>query len=378
MTAAPPAFAHVELFDDPASAREIWRALAPCGSFYQSEKFVLSWLETCAAKEKATPFFISARDESGAPVAFLPLFLFRRGPLRLAQFSGGKEANYNLGLFADPDAFSGDEMRRLLRAAGRLAAAPPHLYRLINLPKLWQGKDNPLTRLPSAPSASPAFWTPLAADGEAFLREKLSADTRKKMRKKEKALAEIGVLRYWRAEEDSEAARLLDACFALKAQRFESFAGAEDARSFYGALSRGESAAEWHALAAGERLVALFCGGVSGGRLQGLLNAFDPDPAVARCSPGDLLLARIFTDACARGLDACDLGVGEARYKRMFCGHVDEMADALYAPHALGAPARVFFAAAQAAKRAIKNNPRMWNAIILRRRRAAQQKAEEN
>ena len=51
------AFARVEVFDDPARALDAWRALPPetCGSFYQSETFVLAWLAVFAAREQASP-----------------------------------------------------------------------------------------------------------------------------------------------------------------------------------------------------------------------------------------------------------------------------------------------------------------------------------
>ncbi len=84
------------------------------------------------------------------------------------------------------------------------------------------------------------------------------------------------------------------------------------------------------------RPIAILAAGLNGERLQGLFNAFDPDPEIAKSSPGDLLLTRVLRDACARGLKCFDLGLGEARYKAMFCGEREAMADVVFAATSLG------------------------------------------
>ena len=369
-----PAFASIEIFRDPREARSVWRALSPerFGSFYQSEAFLLNWLTVFGAA--ATPFFIAARDEAGEPVALLPLGLRRYGPLRVAQFLGGKESNYNLGLFRDPDAFGARDVAALLRAAARPPGGP-QLYRLLNLPKLWNGAANPLLRLPHQSSPSPAYRTALASDGEALLARKLSSDTRKKLRKKEKRLTDRGALSYFRAAPD-QADAVLDAFFKQKQHNY-ALGDAEDiarARKFYRALA-GEGL-ELHVLALDGRAIASLGAALNGGRLQGLFNAFDPDPEIAKSSPGDLLLTYVLRDACARGLRCFDLGLGEARYKAMFCGEREEMADVLFAPTLAGALAAPALAASLKAKVALKNNSRLWGVVQTLRRRAARARAE--
>jgi CelD/BcsL family acetyltransferase involved in cellulose biosynthesis len=374
MSSLSAAFVKVEIFRDPRQALDAWRALAPerLGSFYQSETFLLNWLEVYGATVE--PFFIVARDALGAPVALLPLGVRRYGPFRVAQFLGGREANYNLGLFRDPENFAADDLRALLRAAAH-APGGPHVYRLLSLPKIWNGAENPLVRLPHRPAASPAYCTALAADAEALLTEKLSADTRKKLRKKEKRLGELGALHYSRADTLEKAERALDLFFAQKQQNYSLGDKGDRAalRRFYGLLAT--QGLELHILALGERPIAILAAALNGDRLQGLFNSFDPDPEIARSSPGDLLLTRILRDCCARGLRTFDLGLGEARYKMMFCGQREEMADVLFAPGLAGAAAKPAFAGFLAAKAAIKNNPKLWVAIQTFRRRVARNRA---
>ena len=358
------AFARVEVFGDPAQVLAAWRELSPekRGSFYQSERFVLSWFEIFGARRKATPFFVVARDDDGTPLAVLPLALFRLGPLRVAQFPGEKHSNYNLGLFRAGAEPSAEDLRRLLRAAARSAPAGPHLYRLLNLPLIWKRAANPLTRLDHRPAANLARAANLPEDGGAFLAGQLSADARKKLRKKEKRLAALGALRYFRAACGQEKAKVLDAFFAHKAGRPE-FRLAQDeidaVRAFYGALAEGEGGAELHALAVGDRIVAALGAGANGGRLQGMFISYDPDPEIAKSSPGEILLAHVVRDACARKFSAFDLGIGEARYKADFCDEVEHLADALYAPTLFGRLALPVFALAASAKRLVKRNPKL-------------------
>jgi CelD/BcsL family acetyltransferase involved in cellulose biosynthesis len=372
-------FASVKVFTEPRDAIDVWRALAPevCGSFYQSENFLLAWLECCGGQQKVEPFFIVARDALGAPLALLPFGLFRFGPLRVAQFLGGKHSNANLGLFRAGAAFSARDLRLLLREAARERNGP-HLYRLLNLPLVWRGAANPLVLLPHRPAANSGYATKLGPDGEAWLAGRLSTPTRKKLRKKEKRLAGRGALRYFRAENTAQAADILDAFFLQKRVRFAGFGegGAAATRAFFAALtdfraSGAPPALELHALSLDGRLIATFAAGLHGGRLQGLFNSYDADPDIARSSPGEILLSHVLRDACARKIACFDLGLGDARYKTTFCDEIEAMADALFAPRLAGLLAQPFFAAGLAAKTAIKRNPRVWGLVKQWRRRAA-------
>ncbi|MGO8738982.1 GNAT family N-acetyltransferase [Rhodoblastus sp.] len=359
---APAAFARVDVLSDPAEALAAWRELAPekRGSFYQSESFVLAWFKIFGPRRRATPFFVVARDASNAPLAVLPLALFRFGPLRVAQFPGEKHSNYNLGLFRAGADLSASDLKHLLRAAARSAPGGPHLYRLQSLPLVWRGAANILARLDHRPAASPARAAFLPEDGEAFLARQLSADARKKLRKKEKRLAAMGALRYFRAADAREKRKVFDAFFAHKSGRPEfrrTQAELDALRDFYGALA--EAGAELHALALNDRIVAVMGAGANGGRLQGMFISYDPDPEIAKTSPGEILLTHVLRDACARKFSAFDLGIGEARYKAAFCDEVEELADALYAPTFLGRLALPLFALAAAAKRTIKANPKL-------------------
>lgn len=356
-------FARVAVFSDPAEALALWRDLDPelCASFYQSENFVLRWLEYCGRRRGAAPFFIAAYDASGAGVALLPLALFRFGPLRVAQFIGGGHANYNLGLFRSPAEFSTAELRRLLREAARQAPEGPHLYRLLNLPLAWRGAANPLCQLPHRPSADRAYAAALMDDGEAFLAAHLSGEQRKKWRKKAKRLAHMWAVQFLRAETPELAKRVLDAYFEQKSQTLPGFAQASRAdgtRAFHEALA-ASGALELYAMMLDGRIVATFGAGLCGGRLQGLINSYDGDPDIARSSPGNLLIAHVVRDACARKHTAFDLGLGDAPYKTTFCNEIEPMANVILATGVAGALARPLFEAASTLKAMLKRRKRL-------------------
>ena len=74
---------------------------------------------------------------------------------------------------------------------------------------------------------------------------------------------------------------------------------------------------------------------------------------------------------CERGLKTFDLGIGEARYKNLFCQDDEPVFDSFVA---LSPGGRLYVAAArvaQAAKRWIKSRPTVWNGLETARRLSA-------
>jgi CelD/BcsL family acetyltransferase involved in cellulose biosynthesis len=67
-----------------------------------------------------------------------------------------------------------------------------------------------------------------------------------------------------------------------------------------------------------------------------MFNSFDASEDIARSSPGDLLLMAVMARQCAAGTRHFDLGIGEARYKTMFCGDVIPLSDSFLALTPMG------------------------------------------
>jgi len=66
---------------------------------------------------------------------------------------------------------------------------------------------------------------------------------------------------------------------------------------------------------------------------------------------------------CSRGRKSLDLGIGEARYKRLFCNEVEDLVDVFVPVTALG---RLYGLAVEqlvTAKRYVKQTPRLWTVV---------------
>lgn len=379
--AAPRPFASVVVHTDMRRAQDDWAQLERCAatSAYQLRDWILPWLGSIGRRDGWSPAVIVGRNARGEPVALLPLGVVRRGPLRLAEFLGGKDVNYALGLFRPDTTFSHDDLEALMREGARAMPGGIDLFALVNQPAAWRGLPNPLLSLPHRRAPSDGYATRLTAPGEAFLAERLSKDTRKKLRKKEQRLAQMGELRHVQARSAQEATAILAAFSAQKAARmkekgldnvYEGAAANEFlARVAVEPLERGHAPAmELHALTLDGRIIATFAGSASAGRFSGMFNSFDADPEIAKSSPGDLLLCKVLKQICDAGMQEFDLGVGEARYKSAFCDIVEPLYDA-YVPVTPAGQALMWVKSRKRRlKRWIKRDPRLWKAVETARR----------
>ncbi len=210
------------------------------------------------------------------------------------------------------------------------------LLRLTNQPLTWAGTTNPFALLPHQRSANYGFSGALIPDFDALLRAHTNSATRKKMRKKERALASYGAVSFRQAHDPDDMRRMLDVFFKQKSARMRVL-GVTDAfappsvRRFIEAaatepLAGGEPLIEIYALSVGDIVVATNGGIVGGGRFCAMFNSIIPDRYAAE-SPGEQLLVRLVQRCCERGLECFDLGIGEANYKTLFCSDAEPLFD---------------------------------------------------
>jgi CelD/BcsL family acetyltransferase involved in cellulose biosynthesis len=355
-------------------ARSVWRALETeaTGSPYQRLDFVAALARSGAVARDALKVLLW-RDRTGWPQALLPVVLRRQAGLTIAGHPGGRHANLQMPLLGP----GGEDLdlRQALRDAGR--ALGIDLFRFINVPVRFADRDNPLAT-EGLPAASDAYGLTLAPDADAVLAGLLSRDARRKLRSKEGKLAAFGPVRLLRSDAPEEIGRCLDTFLRFKAERFR-VQGITDPfvepaiRAFLrdaavAAPETGRPAIEVHALVAGERVAAVFVAAVDGRSLSGMAHAFDPDPTIARWSPGDLLIAAVIRDACARGFRQFDLGVGEARYKSTFCPERIALREVLIPVTPQGRAVAAALRLAAAAKHAAKRNERLTAGVARLRR----------
>jgi CelD/BcsL family acetyltransferase involved in cellulose biosynthesis len=374
------AFARVDVHREAdAAVLDAWgelEAIAPC-SVYQTRAWLLPWAETLGRGAGLAPVFVIARAADGAPLVLLCLGVRRRGLARIATFLGGKDSNVNLPLIRPGVALDARDWRQLLSCAARqLGRHAPDAFLFANQPHDWAGVANSLAVLPWRPSPSAAVAARLAPRAEDFFLRALSREARKKLRRKAARLAELGPLAHRVAATPAERAAVLDAFFTQKIERLRALNIASDfddprMRRFIEAASEGGprgAGIELHALYTGERIVAVYGGAAHAGHWSGMFNSFDPDPAVARSSPGDLLLMAVIDAQCAAGRQRVDLGIGEARYKAAFCGETIALFDTFAPITAKGAAVLAVEALLRRAKRAVKQHPAVF--AIAKRLRA--------
>lgn len=360
----------VETFDTPDRIEPLWRDLQDNGlsSPYQRFDWIQAYVESCAAAEGFSPRILVFRDGAGRAVLLLPLAVKRQGGLCVARLIGGKQANFGLPVWASETAPNPLELRALLRDVGaRQLCLDAYLF--ANLPRSWRGFANPLAD-GGRPSPSDGYRLALDADPQATLKRAYGADARKKLRSKERKLAELGEVRHIVASDPGEVERILQAFLDQKQERFEQLRIANPfadpaTREFLRAgclagLARGAPAIELHALAAGERIVATFGGAVDRARFCGMFTSFDTAPEAARSSPSELLLMRVIEAQCREGRTTFDLGVGEAAYKDSVCDAVEPLVDVTLGVSARGRLLALAANGLSRAKRFVKRTPWAW------------------
>ena len=342
------------------------------GSPYQRFDWVRAYIEALAAHETFEPRIVLLRDAADRPLLLLPRAVRRRYGFRIASLIGGKQANYHLPLMASHTPTpSADAFMQALVAVGRRLGIDA--YDFTNLPRTWQGRPNPLVLPGARPNPSDSHVLTLGRDAEGTLKRVLDKDARKKIRQKERYLAALGPVVHRVARTPAEVDRILDAYVAQKIARFRALGLSADVerapmRAFIrqgclAGLDAGRPAIELHAMEVGERIAAVFGAAVDRQRASGMFISFDGAADLARCSLGDLLVARVIGAQCERGRAAFDLGVGEARYKSAFCPETDPLFALTLPVTARGRAGAAMLRAAVSAKRFVKRTPWAWRAV---------------
>lgn len=376
----PASLARVTVYRRFADAAEAWTALegVAAHSPYQSRRWLEAWHEATGQHAGVEPYIVVAADGEGRPSALLPFGSWRQGPLVVAGFLGGRDSNFNLGLFRDPASWSPAHLRQLLRNAAHAGRERIDLFVLRHQPHGWDGHANPFAGLPGQASPSFGHRARLQRDPEAFLKATLSKDARKKLRRKTEKLAELGPVEHVVADTPEQARDIISAFAAQRRARCAALGlGTGDLPAlldFLSKASRAESrdaTVELHGLKCGDRYVATFAGTGSHDRHCGMVISFDASPEVSRFSPGDLLLTAILRQKCLAGVSVFDLGIGEARYKDTFCPEEEPLFDVVLAASLRGRSVALAETLRLRAKRSIKQSDLIWPLVKAARRSLA-------
>jgi CelD/BcsL family acetyltransferase involved in cellulose biosynthesis len=362
-------FAHCDVYDDLAPARAAWVELEQlaAGSPYQTYEFLDAWQRTIGRAQGVTPMIVVARDAAGRISAVLPLGRSRRGVVWAAEFLGGAHANFRMGLFRPGLEASRAAIVAVLRRAARMTRPRVDVFWLANQPVSWQGAANPMAILPRRPSPSFGYKSALSPDFALWHANHHARDTRRKLRNKRLRLNALGPVSLVLAQDEATARTVLAAFGRQKEARLRAarlpnpYADPVTTRFLEIAategLAQGVQALTLFALMSGERVLATLGGVARGGRFCGAFISHDPDPAIARCSPGQLLILEAVRDLGARGFSTFDLGVGEADYKESTCEADEPLFDTAVAATWLGFLFGKSALLRQRIKRRIKRTP---------------------
>jgi CelD/BcsL family acetyltransferase involved in cellulose biosynthesis len=377
-TAADRQIARVAIFSDLAAAERHWRALEQADSLatpYQRYDFLKLWQRHVGSNAGVSPFIVVGFNAANEPLFLWPFGSRRIGGLVGVEFLGGKHANFNMALWRRDVAstIGADELRETLT----YLAGQADFVKLTNQPLTWGGATNPFALLPHQRAANYGFSGTLVPDFEALLRARTNAEARKKMRKKERALASFGDLRFERAVAPDDVRRVLDASFKQKGARMRALGVPDafslpDVRRFIETaatepLSDGNPLIEVYALSVDDIIIATMGGVVGGDRFCAMFNSIIQGRFAVE-SPGEQLMLKLVRSCCERGLDTFDLGIGEARYKNLLCTDAEPLFDSYMPLSPAGRLMAFVFSMGAATKRAIKQRPALWSLVRAARR----------
>lgn len=328
----------IEIVEGLDAAEPLWRGFEATAvkSPFQRFDWIAAYVASAGCQDDIR--IAAVRDRSGRLKLMMPLSVSSHMGCRIAAGIGGKHASFNMPLMAPglSGAMAPGQAQSLLAEIGR--ALRIDAFALAGLPTSWRGEPNPFAAL-GRPAPDRAYTLALAATGDDTLARCMSKDGRKKLRSKERALAQLGTVSFLEARSDAEIDLVLDAFFRQKQERFRELGIRDpflddDVRAFVHRAARPSAAGSLPAIALfaltldGSPL-AVFGGAIDADQLAGMFISFDGGNEASKFSPGDILVSRIIRTCCERGLSGFDLGVGEARYKRTFCDREIELADVI-------------------------------------------------
>jgi len=351
------------------AAEAAWRGLEASAVLTPYQRF--DWVRhVVASRDERPTLAILVLEEDSAPIALLPLEITRRLGVRVASMIGSDIANADWMIF-DPRHAAGltpARLRAALAIASR-AVGGIDLFVLRSQPAAWNGMENPLLAFPHQPGPDHLYLGTLNERGDfARFEEKRLVNFE---RRKRKLSAAYGDVTLRRAETVEEIDRFHRAFIEQRAVRFAQmgipniFAEPRFMKLFReGAVaSLGETRPTivFHALFAGERIVATAIGSFGGTHYTQYINA-TAGGDVAKFRLISVLMHELFADAAAAGATSIDMGLGDFEYKTDWTAPAtvyDGMIPLSWRGQLVGAAVL----SARALKRQIKQHDRLWSLV---------------
>jgi CelD/BcsL family acetyltransferase involved in cellulose biosynthesis len=368
----------VDIVTGMAAAENVWRALLKQDCFataYQDFDLCDLWFRHVGRPAGYEPFVVIGRDIAGSPAFVWPLVRKRVSGCMVASFFCGSHANFGTIIWRR-DVAAGVTPTDLHAILRRMADAGIDALALHNQPREWDGVRNPMLMLPHQDAPDKSYSVALNGTGEEIIARRFNSDSRRKLRRKERHLADLPGYRYVRATAPAEVDRCVAEFLRQKAARL-SARGIGNAFDELGTsdflraactkgLAEGRPLIEIHALECDAEILALFAGIHDRRCFSTMFNSYTLGQH-ARMSPGIILLLKLVEDCARRGFALFNLGIGAAEYKSALCDIRELPFDSFIGLSARGRLFAFATRAKSAVKGAIKNNPRLWGLVTAAR-----------
>lgn len=356
------------------AAESAWRALLTHDCFataYQTFDLCALWFRHVAEPAGFEPCVVIGHDAAGSPAFVWPLVRKTVGGCQVASFFFGRHANFGTTLWRK-DIAATVALPDLQAILGRMAGCGIDALALHNQPAQLQGIANPLLLLPHQTAPDKSYSLSIDGTGDEIIARRYNADTRRKLRRKERHLAELPGYRYTRVTDPDQVDRCIAEFLKQKAARLASrgIGNAFDepgidalmrAACRHG-LAEGAPLIEIHVLECDAEILALFAGIHDQHCFSTMFNSYTLSEH-ARMSPGLVLLLKLIADCAARGFQTLSLGVGAADYKSQLCNTVEQPFDSFIGLTPRGQIFALTTKAIRSVKSTIKNNPQLWDLV---------------
>lgn len=308
-----------------AKLEGIWRSLEDsCDHFvFQSYEWLSHWQRTVGRNSYGIEPSVVVVSDSRRPLALFPFGIRRTGGVRVLEFLGGEQNDYNAPLIL-PEVSEPDQFRALWNTM--LDSLPGHDVRYFTrMPQQLGNLQNPILGIAPSFCEGVAYAATLPDSWEIF-RQRLPARFQKDNARMIRRLSEMGQFEFVIASTASEFGNIVEAVLTQKERQYTE-TGARNifsdinTCSFYRELrSAIERKGDIHlsALILNGDILAAHFGMVYRDRFYYLLPSFARG-ALEKFSPGRLLLENLVQWAISHRLKIFDFTCGGESYKQMWC-----------------------------------------------------------
>lgn len=317
---------NVEIYRDfGPELEDVWRNFEPhCDHFvFQSYDWLMTWQKTVGEVHLCLRPYIYVVTEKGREVAIFPLGIRDVAGVKILEFLGGSQADYNAPLI-NPQYNSIGQLRTIWRKVEE--NFPVHdVLSLVRIPNTLNHQSNPLVQALGAKLTSAAYSLRLPGTIDEF-EKSMSARRLADSRRQIKRLSHFGKLDFSFSSCASSHLKITEAMIRQKRDRYIK-TGVRDTLSersiqnFYLNLS-GELGVcgriHVSSLDMNDEIIAAHWGAIYGDRYYWLMPSY-AEGEWRKFSAGRLLLENTIHWAIKNGLKVFDFTIGGEEYKKLWC-----------------------------------------------------------